>query len=217
MLAAVFRQMVPAGMVAGFPMTAPPTGWLKCNGAAVSRTTYADLFAAIGTRFGAGNGSTTFNVPDYRGEFPRWLDDGRGVDNNRGIAQHQGDQNREHAHGASASNDTHNHSGYTQYDGQHSHSGNTNQAGGHAHEIDLYANSGSSPNRTGAGQGGYLYKGSTNQAGAHAHSLNINSNGNHRHYFTTDNDTHGHTITINSAGGNEARPRNMPLLACIRY
>lgn len=47
--------------------------WLLCNGQEVSRTTYADLFALIGTRFGAGNGTTTFNVPDYRGKFLRGL------------------------------------------------------------------------------------------------------------------------------------------------
>jgi len=48
-------------------------GWLLCNGQAVSRTTYASLFSIIGTNFGAGNGSTTFNVPDYRGKFLRGL------------------------------------------------------------------------------------------------------------------------------------------------
>lgn len=57
---------VPAGAVMNFAMAAPPTGWLAADGAAVSRTTYAALFAAIGTTFGAGDGSTTFNVPDLR-------------------------------------------------------------------------------------------------------------------------------------------------------
>lgn len=47
-----------------------PTGWLLCNGDAVSRSTYADLFAVIGTTYGSGNGSTTFNVPDFRGRVP---------------------------------------------------------------------------------------------------------------------------------------------------
>lgn len=47
--------------------TAPPTGWLLCNGASVSRTDYADLFEAIGTTYGAGDESTTFNLPDLRG------------------------------------------------------------------------------------------------------------------------------------------------------
>ena len=51
-----------------------PTGWLLCNGAAVSRTTYASLFAVIGTIYGSGDGSTTFNVPDFRGRVPAGVD-----------------------------------------------------------------------------------------------------------------------------------------------
>lgn len=80
------------GSVSFFAFTTPPTGWLKCNGQAVSRTTYATLFAAIGTYYGAGDGSTTFNVPDLRGEFIRGLDDGRGVDSGRSIGTGQLDQ-----------------------------------------------------------------------------------------------------------------------------
>lgn len=53
----------PAGMVSAFACTTAPSGWLKCDGSAVSRTTYAALFAAIGTKYGSGNGSTTFNLP----------------------------------------------------------------------------------------------------------------------------------------------------------
>ena len=55
------------------------TGWLPCDGAAVSRTTYAALFAAIGTSFGAGNGSTTFNVPDLQGRAPIGVGTGSGL------------------------------------------------------------------------------------------------------------------------------------------
>jgi len=80
------------GSVAFFAFVTPPTGWLKCDGSAVSRTTYSQLFAAIGTNYGAGNGSTTFNVPDLRGEFIRGWDDGRGVDAGRGIGTAQLDQ-----------------------------------------------------------------------------------------------------------------------------
>ena len=57
---------VPAGVIIPFAGTYVPTGYLLCNGAAVSRTNYANLFAAIGTLYGAGNGSTTFNLPDAR-------------------------------------------------------------------------------------------------------------------------------------------------------
>lgn len=80
---AEYVQGTPAGAVAHFAMTSAPTGWLKANGAAISRTTYAELFAAIGTTFGVGDGSATFNLPDLRGEFLRGWDDGRGVDAGR--------------------------------------------------------------------------------------------------------------------------------------
>lgn len=61
----------PTGAVMPFAMNSVPTGWLAANGTAVSRTTYAALFAAIGTLYGAGDASTTFNLPDLRGYFVR--------------------------------------------------------------------------------------------------------------------------------------------------
>jgi microcystin-dependent protein len=69
----------PAGTVIYYAKSTAPVGYLKCNGAAVSRTTYASLFAVLGTTFGAGDGSTTFNIPDFRSEFIRGADDGRGI------------------------------------------------------------------------------------------------------------------------------------------
>lgn len=81
----------PAGAVQFFAMDTAPVGWLKANGAAVSRTSYASLYAAIGTRFGAGDGETTFNLPDLRGEFLRAYDDGRGVDGGRQLGSNQSD------------------------------------------------------------------------------------------------------------------------------
>ena len=58
---------VPTGMISAFHTV--PEGWLQCNGAAVSRTTYAALFAVIGTKYGSGNGSTTFNLPNLHHKF----------------------------------------------------------------------------------------------------------------------------------------------------
>lgn len=87
-----------AGTIAYLGMSSAPTGWLKANGAAVSRTTYASLFSAIGTTYGTGDGSTTFNVPDLRGEFLRGFDDGRGVDSGRGIGTTQSHQMQSHNH-----------------------------------------------------------------------------------------------------------------------
>ena len=80
---------VPAGSVVQFARNSAPTGWLKANGAAVSRTTYATLFSAIGTTFGVGDGSTTFNLPDLRGYFSRNWDDGRGIDSGRSFGSLQ--------------------------------------------------------------------------------------------------------------------------------
>ncbi|MFD2578808.1 tail fiber protein [Novosphingobium colocasiae] len=89
----------PAGQVAAFAMAVAPAGWLACNGAAVSRETYAALFSAISTEWGGGDGSTTFNLPDLRGEFLRGWDDGRGIDADRDFASFQADELKEHAHG----------------------------------------------------------------------------------------------------------------------
>lgn len=90
-LASIGAQLSPPGQVNAFARATAPTGWLKANGAAVSRVTYNALFAAIGTAFGVGDGSTTFNLPDMRGEFVRGLDDGRGVDAGRSIGTVQTD------------------------------------------------------------------------------------------------------------------------------
>jgi microcystin-dependent protein len=62
--------LLSAGMILAYGASSAPTGWLTCDGSAVSRTTYAALFAIIGTTYGAGDGSTTFNVPDLRARVP---------------------------------------------------------------------------------------------------------------------------------------------------
>ncbi|TXH13852.1 MAG: hypothetical protein E6R03_10605 [Hyphomicrobiaceae bacterium] len=87
-----------AGEVKAFAFSSPPTGWLECNGAAISRTTYATLFAVIGTTWGSGDGSTTFNIPDFRGEFLRGWDHGRGIDSGRAFATSQSDAFQGHRH-----------------------------------------------------------------------------------------------------------------------
>jgi len=94
---------VPSGAVFCIAVASVPSGYLECNGAAVSRTTYAALFAVIGEQYGAGNGSSTFNIPDLRGEFIRGFDNGKGTDSGRSIATSQSDQNKQHNHSASSS------------------------------------------------------------------------------------------------------------------
>lgn len=103
------NDSVPVGALIPYSSTSAPANWLYCNGDAVSRTTYAQLFAAIGTKFGAGDGSTTFNLPDMRGMFTRGLDDGRGYDEETGrvIGSTETDKFQAHQHQNTVANGTH--------------------------------------------------------------------------------------------------------------
>ena len=143
-----------AGSIAFFCATSTPEGWLKANGALVSRTTYSALFAAIGTTFGAGDGSTTFALPDLRGEFIRCVDEGRGVDPWRALGSAQDGEIQAHDHAR-------NPFGALEY----------------VH--------------VGSGTGGGAYYGSTPYIQSH--------------------------IRTGVQGGAETRPRNIALLACIKY
>ena len=94
---------VPVGAI--IPMAAPsvPAGFLECNGATVKRADYPALFSLIGTTYGAGDSSTTFTLPDLRGEFIRGFDNGRTVDNGRSFGSFQdkdtSTQSSSHTHG----------------------------------------------------------------------------------------------------------------------
>ena len=94
----VGSSTVPIGTVFYFAQTSAPTGYLVCNGAAISRTTYADLWFIIETLYGSGDGSTTFNLPDLRGEFIRCWDAGRGVDSGRTFGSFQNQDVAPHTH-----------------------------------------------------------------------------------------------------------------------
>lgn len=78
--AALQAYLVPTGAIEAYAGDTAPTGWLICDGSPISRTTYADLFALVGVRFGQGDGTTTFRVPDLRGQFLRGRDAGKGED-----------------------------------------------------------------------------------------------------------------------------------------
>ena len=151
---------VPAGSIFWFGSSTVPTGYLECNGAAVSRTTYSQLFDALGTVFGSGNGSSTFNVPDLRGEFVRGWDNGRGVDSGRGFASAQSDEFKNHQH----------------------------QFGG-----DDQCQS----------QGSYT------TLGSFAYDASSTASGGGKRMRTKDDST--------NAGGTEVRPRNIALMAVIKY
>lgn len=209
------------GMVAAFDMETAPPGWLKRNGADVSRIAYAKLFAVIGTRYGAGDGATTFNVGDSRGLFLRAWDDARGIDPGRGIGTVQQSQNLAHEHGASAAAvGDHIHGAGTDVQGDHFHRAWTDAQGNHQHRIPKALNSAvgvGGPNLTPAnGDGGWAAP--TDWAGLHSHGIGMDASGAHGHNVSIGGGgNHSHAITVNPAGGNEARPINQALLVCIKY
>jgi microcystin-dependent protein len=91
---ALVGLLVPTGTVLDFAGSAAPTGFILCNGAAVSRTTYSALFAVLSTTYGAGDGSTTFNVPDCRGRVSLAVGQGTGL-TNRVLAASGGEENHQ--------------------------------------------------------------------------------------------------------------------------
>lgn len=95
------RNMVPPGIVDHYSGATPPPGWLVRDGAAISRTAYADLFAVLGTRHGAGDGFNTFNLPDDRDLFDRgWA----GATSGRALGSYQADDFKSHTHGVPDAN-----------------------------------------------------------------------------------------------------------------
>jgi microcystin-dependent protein len=87
----IAESVFATGSIIAWPTATPATGFLECDGSAVSRTTYADLFAVISDDYGNGDGSTTFNLPDYRGEFLRGYDNSASNDPNAGSRTDRGD------------------------------------------------------------------------------------------------------------------------------
>lgn len=213
-----------AGMVAAFAMSWAPAGWLKCNGAAVSRTTYARLFAVFGTYYGAGDGSTTFNLPEMRGMFPRGWDDGRGLDPGRVFGSHQSNQNRWHGHGAStAAAGYHGHGGSIDAGGYHGHVAWTGGAGASNTDILMGGNGIAVGGDTagsvmGSSSPGAVWRNFGSAEGVHTHEVGIAGDGNHGHGLNIYGDgSHVHGVNIAGDGGNEARPDNVALLFCIKY
>jgi microcystin-dependent protein len=117
-------SFVPPGMVIAYAGNATPAGWFICDGSAVSRTTYSVLFTALGTAWGVGDGSTTFNLPDMRGMFLRGVDaaagndpdkatrvaNGAGGNSGNNVGSEQADQFKGHTHSLSNHGSTNNYS-----------------------------------------------------------------------------------------------------------
>ena len=183
---------LPSGAVMYFAGQTAPAGWLKADGAAVSRTTYAALFAAIGTTYGTGDGRNTFNLPDLRAEFVRGWDDGRGVDSGRAFGSAQGHAVANHYHPTGvfwSDNDDLTMPRETEYGNKTS-----MQAGDPAAVV------------LGASQGG------ANQKNYHLDANLANNKGSGNNWTLTTRTDH---LTV-AQGGGETRPRNIALLACIK-
>ena len=181
---------VPSGSVFCMAVATVPSGYLECNGAAVSRTTYAALFAIIGTAYGTGNGSSTFNLPDLRGEFVRGFDNGRNADTGRSIASSQSASNASHNHSISLSGTT-----------------STKSLTGNVSRI--------SETFAGAGQAtGVFSKGVNNDAPLTPGGPDSSPTGS----FNFDA-SHNHTFSASGTSGSqgsEARPRNVAMMYIIK-
>jgi hypothetical protein len=113
LVATVQQALLPAGAVQAFAMNSAPSGWLAADGAAISRTTYAALFTAIGTTYGTGDGSTTFTLPDLRASFVRGAgSDGVATAGTFGVKQ--ADDFKSHTHTATVTDPGHTHTSNAQ-------------------------------------------------------------------------------------------------------
>ena len=169
---------------------ASTSGILICNGAAVSRTTYANLFSVTGTAYGGGDGSTTFNVPDLRGYFVRGLDTGSGRDENqgRGRGNVQADSTARPRIPFTAP--------VTSTSPAHVHQHNAANAGNHEHTIE---------GGNGSGNGGFIEIGGNGNE-----RVQSTTAGNHNHTITTNAvAAHTHPVTFSGAADVETRPPNI--------
>lgn len=183
------------GRIGTFAMATPPPGWFRANGAAVSRTVYAALFAKIGTTYGAGDGVSTFNLPDPRGKFVRIWDDGKGIDIGRVLGSNQEQSLQVHGHEAT-----------TGAAGAHTPTATMDEEGEHVHPIDKSPGSNNTPGPYLSPANGAGSKATSDAAGKHRHKITVNP--------VPD---HAHPVTVNPTGGAETRPANIAFLACIKY
>ena len=187
-------QGVPSGCVFCMAVATVPAGYLECNGAEISRTTFAALFAVIGTAYGTGNTTTTFNIPDLRGEFVRGFDNGRGIDSGRNIANVQLSQNLVHNHSASTS---------ISDSGHFHHSFRSGNASERRDNSNLNSN-----NFPSSGTG----RGDLNESYnivAQTGSANVGQT-------STKNSSISASTSITNHGGSEARPRNVAMMYIIK-
>jgi microcystin-dependent protein len=194
-VADALAALVPSGTINQTARATAPTGYLLCDGSAISRTTYSNLFDAIGTAYGAGDGSTTFNIPNLKGRVPV------GYDPSQSEFDALGETGGAKTHTISATElPSHTHSGTTNgQSNDHSHGFSATTSTGGAHTHDIYGSNGGSAgvsisvtSNTNNDRSWYLAGGLAGSAGSHNHTVSGNTGGtssNHTHSFTTDGGT----------------------------
>ncbi|WP_420966828.1 phage tail protein [Bradyrhizobium sp. B120] len=209
--------VVPVGFIGDFGMASAPSGWLACDGQAVSRTAYAALFSAIGTTWGAGDGSTTFNVPNLINRYRRHRD-GSTVAGSVGNLQAADTAPHTHAVNGNTSNETAAHS--------HFYSGTTGAMTANATHTHGPGGSGVSAWREYGGfqsitSGGAIIGIQVNNGTDGSFAL-TDTNTDHGHPYSgntgTESANHAHVINLTSTsyGGTETRPLSATLLTCIK-
>lgn len=209
------NSTVPAGMMMDFGGTSAPTGWLACDGQQASRTTYADLFAAIGTTWGSGDGSTTFNVPNLINYFRRHRETS-GLTLAGAVGTKKSPTNLAHTHTGSGST-----SGSSAGTMDHTHSININsntESNLHTHLFSVPGTLSGGGALVGSSAPSFqvptTYNGDTGvQSALHTHNVAGNSGGMDR---SLDH-THTYSFTTASSGdASEARPYSATVLTCIK-
>jgi len=160
-----YQSLCPVGSVIDFAGNSAPTGWLVCDGSAVSRTTYSDLFSAIGTLWGSGDGINTFNLPDLR----RKTTIGAGGTGSATIGNSVGNTGGEENHTLSTSEIP-----------SHTHNATTASAGSHKHDFTVVTSV------TGGGQMGYNFAVDSKQTVGLINTTYESSAGSHTHVMTVD-------------------------------
>ena len=225
-------SVVPVGTVLSFAGVLAPDGYLMCAGQAVSRSTYANLFTVIGTTYGSGNGTTTFNVPDLRGRVAAGKDDMNGSAANRITNTFDG-KLLGNAGGAErhtlsiAELAAHDHTGGTDPAGAHTHTGTTDTVAGHTHSVTGTAASAGahahtvsiSPSEAGSitanNGGGATGTINTSTAGAHTHTVSgtAASAGSHSHTVTVGTSgSHTHNMIVQPSGSSSPHLNLQPTL-----
>jgi microcystin-dependent protein len=224
----------PIGTIRPFAGASVPALHVLCDGRAVSRTTYAALFSALGTAWGSGDGSTTFNVPDLRGRVLVGKDDMGGTAANRVTSAGSGINAavlgasggsqflQAHTHTASSgSSGSHTHTASTGSAGDHNHTGTTSANGDHAHTTTISLVSGTEGNAalsglTGGDNAISSHSFTSSTAGAHSHTFTTSTAGAHTHSVSVSTEgAHTHSVTVDSAGAGSSG--NMPPSAVVNF